>query len=456
MIDNLPYYTRDIKSIESAYLNEFVTFISDVTRVIKKTGELYYNHKRQYHNLTLIFQLDNESNFTKLTVRGSIHTLFNNGDHNANNFTLKDFKNTLITHSKDLGIDLKKCVLLPLEYGINLFLNDFGNYNAKEIVLNTICEQRKMFNHNVAGIDTSKISGSYQNETRMKVYDKSEQFQKYCNNTLRIETQQKKMRDLNKNGIIYVSDLLELKNHLYLYEKYMTYIKNLVIVDYTIQVPKRSKYYPDFIKFKDANYWRKLIADCKNGKVHHTKYNEKVMLLNMFSKKHGTNLLQKIVQHAEIQYLKNLGLCSFSAYTNLKKPKHARVLKPKHAQLYNTCILCNPNSSFIINKQSNIPHSTPKKCLVSGIDISMQKPTSFLLSITGLKHLHKHDRLLFEIIKQRYCYPKYKNADFQTQIIEIYHGIRDGWRRSPKITASPKPIHSPAPFVEKNCNKNCN
>ena len=99
-------------SIENAYSNNSLKYIRDEINANKETAEIYLTHKRKYLNLTLIFQLDNDKNLKKLTVRGSIHTLFNNGVHNANTFTFNDFKTTLERFSKDLGIDLTRCVFI--------------------------------------------------------------------------------------------------------------------------------------------------------------------------------------------------------------------------------------------------------------------------------------------------------------------------------------------------------
>jgi len=429
LIDNLPYYTKDITSIKNAYSNNLLEFIKNEELVNKKTGEIYYCHKRKYLNLTFVFLLDNNLNHTKLTVRGSIHKLFNVGVHNANNFNFNDFKTTLNKFSKDFSIDLSKCILLPPEYGLNQFLNEFSNYDAKEIVFNTICEQRKTFQENPQGVKTSLISGSLKSEVRIKVYVKSVDQTEYCENTLRIELQEKKMRGLNKLGIIYVSDLLVLKNQIHLLERYVDYVKKLVIFDYTMKVSTRNKQYLQFIKLNNLTYWRKLIKDCKEGKEYYTKYNDEVKLLNELSNKHGTNLLSNLVQQSEKQYFKNLDLCSFLTYKRIKKPKNARVRKTKNASLYKTCMPCNLTDGLIINKYSKLFNNEKKVCSITGLDISMQREDSFLLSHTGLKYLYNYNRKLFEEVKQRHLYKKYKNADHQIQIKEIAHCIRDKRRR---------------------------
>lgn len=401
MIDNLPYYTEDIQSIQNAYSNNLLEYVKNEELVNKKTGELYYSEKRRYLNLTLIFIKNNNRELQKLTIRGSIHKVFNSGLHNANNFTFKDFETTLKRFSKEFGIDLTKCNLLPPEYGNNLPLSEFSNFDAREIVLNAICEQRKIFQENVPGIETSKISGSSNNEMRFKLYTKSDDYPKYCENNLRVETQQKKMRDLHKNNIEMVSDLFNINNQIFLFEKHLEYIKNIVLFDYTIQLPKKSKYRNKLTYLKDSNYWRKLIKDCKNKTVYNTKYNEEVALLNYLSKKYGSNILEKLIQHTKKQWIESLGICNYSTLQLLKKPKNARVYKSKNALLYNTCIECNLSDGLITTYHKKVITTKPsinRICPVTGVDISMQKGGSHLLSNTGLKYYEENKPIYYKML----------------------------------------------------------
>ena len=64
-------------------------------------------------------------------------------------------------------------------------------------------------------------------------------------------------------------------------------------------------------------------------------------------------------------------------------------------------------------------------CVVTGINISMQKKGSLLLSHTGLKYYYKNDKKVFEQIKRRYLSNRWHNSDFEKQIKEIAHNIRN-------------------------------
>jgi hypothetical protein len=84
------------------------------------------------------------------------------------------------------------------------------------------------------------------------------------------------------------------------------------------------------------------------------------------------------------------------------------------------CVIINTS-----NIELNKTHLKSRKCLVTGVDISMQKESSFLLSHTGLNNLYKTNRILYNKIKKRHLSKHWLNEDLQTEIREIAHNIRD-------------------------------
>ena len=82
------------------------------------------------------------------------------------------------------------------------------------------------------------------------------------------------------------------------------------------------------------------------------------------------------------------------------------------------------NKYFFGAQKSKSPKDKRKTCKVTGIDISMQKKNSFLLSHTGLKYYLKHDRQLYNEIKSQYLSEHWEEASVKTQIREIAHSIR--------------------------------
>jgi hypothetical protein len=63
-------------------------------------------------------------------------------------------------------------------------------------------------------------------------------------------------------------------------------------------------------------------------------------------------------------------------------------------------------------------------CMVTGLNISMQRQGSLLLSHTGLKFYQKHFPETFRTIKNKYLTSTWVNHDNQKQIEEMAHNIR--------------------------------
>lgn len=55
----------------------------------------------------------------------------------------------------------------------------------------------------------------------------------------------------------------------------------------------------------------------------------------------------------------------------------------------------------------------------------MQKKNSILLSHTGLRYYYKTDKKIFNEVKNKYLSNLWINADYETQIKEIAHNIRN-------------------------------
>lgn len=66
-----------------------------------------------------------------------------------------------------------------------------------------------------------------------------------------------------------------------------------------------------------------------------------------------------------------------------------------------------------------------KICSITGVNISMQKDDSLMLSHTGLKYYFQTDRKVFEQIRRKYLSDKWVGSDYKTQIKEIAHNIRN-------------------------------
>ena len=69
-------------------------------------------------------------------------------------------------------------------------------------------------------------------------------------------------------------------------------------------------------------------------------------------------------------------------------------------------------------------------CMITGLNISMQKGNSFLLSHTGLKYYFKTDKKVFLEVKRKYLSRKWLEANQKIQIKEIAHNIRNKYNNN--------------------------
>jgi len=69
-------------------------------------------------------------------------------------------------------------------------------------------------------------------------------------------------------------------------------------------------------------------------------------------------------------------------------------------------------------------------CLITGLNISMQKSNSFLLSHTELKYYYKTDKKVFMEVKNKYLSQKWIDANHKQQIKEIAHNIRNKYNNN--------------------------
>ena len=69
-------------------------------------------------------------------------------------------------------------------------------------------------------------------------------------------------------------------------------------------------------------------------------------------------------------------------------------------------------------------------CMITGLNISMQKGNSFLLSHTGLKYYFKTDKKVFLEVKRKYLSRKWLEANQKIHIKEIAHNIRNKYNNN--------------------------
>ena len=78
-----------------------------------------------------------------------------------------------------------------------------------------------------------------------------------------------------------------------------------------------------------------------------------------------------------------------------------------------------------ISIYGNGTNSFNRKCVITGLDLSMQKANSKMLSHTGLKYYHTHNKEIFTKVKQKYLTSKWESSNYEVQVMQIAHNIRN-------------------------------
>ena len=210
---------------------------------------------------------------------------------------------------------------------------------------------------------------------------------------MRFEIKYTKMQKLNEKGIFSLQDLMNyglqnFKNEI------LNEWQNVLFYDNTIQIDhlsSRSK--KALLEYSNPNYWTGLLA---NNQTKNFTYHK--------------NQLKKIV----------------SKNSNKMQNLIAETIGKKIDFLNSKTIQIDPLTIMSKRIVFNDDNDTKKLiCKVTGFNISMQKENSILLSHTGLKYYYNTDKRIFEQIKRRYLTKIWFKSNFETQIKEIAHNIRN-------------------------------
>lgn len=191
-------------------------------------------------------------NNNRIEFLGSLHTFYNNGIHNHNDFGCLAFLRALDLLFQDLGIKPRNLRIIQLEYGFNLFPYFTSNYVIDGLI------QHKSVNKTV-GIDC-KLEGNYvqfkHSETCFKIYNKGKHF-KLLDEVLRIEIKQTNWSKYRLKGIITLEDFINADKMPFFNELLNQWQR---VVMYDIDNKKTEKY----IKYQTSSFWKNLRENNSN------------------------------------------------------------------------------------------------------------------------------------------------------------------------------------------------
>lgn len=388
MIDFVKIYLKDFNPsiLEGNTRLDFFDNIDLSTGQIRTTnrnGKKITPYKNEFYN-GLEFRIYDNG---RTTIQGSLHKFWNSGAHNYNDFNFSAFSDVLDTLKKDFGIQPEQCILNCLEVGINVTppipTNDILDY--------CFLHKTKPFEYQ-KNSDEGKYKQCEHSQYFIKLYNKALHYSKQGfdieSEIMRFEIKYKKMERVNNLGIYTLNDIQNkgfgiFKNEL------LTEWQNILFYDTTI-VSNSMR----LTNYKNPLYWSDLVN--KPTKSNYYKHRGFLKDLTIKFSENRHQILTEIMNQ-KIDYLDNRG-ASFDPL----------IIKSIHTPLLKTIDAI--NDTF---------------CKVTKVNISMQKDSSLLLSHTGLKYYFKTDKKIFEQIKRRYLSKRWYNSDFETQIKEIAHNIRN-------------------------------
>jgi hypothetical protein len=372
-------------------------------KVNSKTGEITSCYQAEFKGV--IFKIYESGS---VYVSGSLHKYWNNGKHNYNDFDINALNEVLNEIKQLFGIVPEQMIILQLELGVNFI----PPRPTPQLLRYCFLHSTKSFKE-ISVPDEGKYIQAIYNEKIIKLYDKARHYRGKGFNVpypeiMRFEIhfdtldiikkmigiptgkgRNLRMEDINQYGLENVVPLLVQE-----WQKVLFY-------DSTIQSKSKS-----LLKFSNLIYWEKLTERNDNGSMLRKQRRElKKLILN-----HSENLPQQIED------------CILQKGLELTKKGNGFDRKNKLVKIRKG------NGSDYLNIQSNpSPGENQNKrfCRVTGIDISMQRKGSKMLSVSGLRYYKDSDPELFQKLKRMFLTDYWKNENPEKEIWEIYHNIRN-------------------------------
>ncbi len=203
------------------------------------------------------------------SVRGSFHKYKNKGLHNADDYTLSDFKNTLNQLSNEFGLNADIAPLNGFEFGVNIKLPTNPNNALNRHILHKteIGNRQKEYKEY-----------EYNNHT-FKIYNKSEltEIEPYqSGNILRVEVRVERMEYIRKQKQIYlkrISDLLDVAVWERLEKILIKTIEECLFIDFSENEIRKLSNENEKLYLKYANplFWERLYCETRRNRNKYTR-----------------------------------------------------------------------------------------------------------------------------------------------------------------------------------------
>ncbi len=337
-IDFLKIEIRDKVTIKNLKNNPLLIWNSKSENLSHFDFEQIQTKETKYYKGILFCFYSN-----KLEILFKPHYYFNNNEHNANDFNVKDCIYVIQDFIDILEIEnFEPYKIVNLEFGFNLILNmlienlvTFIGYHGKnEFKTDTgLAYSKKCYTYNRKG-----KANTYKT---IKAYAKGIQFPEYTDrNTFRFEVKSKKTRYIKPLGIRNISDLLNPEIYDELATRLLKEFADVLILDNETTFANLSEKEKNALRgYLNTHTWYKILQNKKNRNSfanHKKKYfalldktgnNIHTFLYNLISKK-----LDQLKGSAHSPTIKELKISAYSPIyirENCTKVKYTMGVPPQ-------------------------------------------------------------------------------------------------------------------------------
>lgn len=403
MLDNIKFSIVDIDIINRVLSHPDFIECRPITNNYRS-----FKHKNYGYKLTVSFrkalEKGNLVGYCHLEINISPHYHFNQYQHNGNDFTPQEAIKTVSEIIIYLGIrhnEYNELKVVNIEFGLNIN----PETDIKNLINGLYFYKKTPFK--VGDFPYFKKTDATTFK-QIKAYAKGLQFLEFPQygvnlNTFRFEVKSKQSKNISKYGINTATDLLNIKTYNRLGQIIVDEWQQVLLINLDAEINQSSDLKKDEVLIiknaKRFDFWNELI----NEKHRNTFGLNKEKYFNLLQRK---NNLHTKVKGRIIDKLFEFSKC---AYSTQRTPVNRG----------------NLHFDKTIPTLINLEYAHFNRCLVTDLDISMQKKGSKYLCLGGLKYYKEKQPETYKKLTEKYLTEKQKRQNFERQNYFIAHNIRN-------------------------------
>ncbi|MBL1220212.1 hypothetical protein JET18_05145 [Chryseobacterium sp. L7] len=359
--------------------------------------------------------------YRQLEINTSPHYHFNQYRHNGNDFTPENCIKTIIDILSYLGIDAveyRELEVCNIEFGLNII----PEIDIKNLIDGLLLYKKTPFKIGDFQYFKKTDATTYK---QIKAYAKGLQFVEIPKygidiNTFRFEVKTKQAKKIKMYGILTADDLITPKNYPNLMQEIINEWDHILLINQRADFSKLNSADMEFVRNAEIfDFWGRLIIE----KHRNTFSCNKVRYYKILQ---GKNNVHQRIKNQIIDKLYSFSKCADSTQqTSIKKGKDS----------------FSKTQSPLINLES----AQLNTCMVTGLDISMQRKNSFYLCLTGLRYYRENAPDQFELLERKYLTEKRKRLERDEKLYYIAHNIRNAYTNK---------VHNQKSFEKRNYSPN--